>query len=57
MRKPKGSPKYCLFGHVLDSSDPLFDVDSLKEICNPTYAEIYPYNTLKKPISLDPSTL
>ena len=33
-------PKYCLFGHVLDGSDPLDKVDSAEEISNPTYADI-----------------
>ena len=43
-------PKYCLFGHVLDGSDPLDSVDSSKEISNPTYADICK-NSLKKPRS------
>ena len=42
-------PKHCLFGHVLDRSDPLDNVDSSKEISNPTYADIC--NPLKKPRS------
>jgi len=44
-----GYPNHCLFGHVLDGSDPLENVDSSKEISNPTYADIC--NPLKKPRS------
>ena len=44
-----GYPNYCLFGHVLDGSDPLRNVDSSKEISNPTYADIC--NPSKKPRS------
>ena len=44
-----GYPNHCLFGHVLDGSDPLENVDSLKEISNPTYADLC--NPSKKPRS------
>ena len=44
-----GYPTHCVFGHVLDGSDPLEMVDSSKEISNPTYADIC--NPSKKPRS------
>ena len=44
-----GYPTHCVFGHVLDGSDPLEKVDSSKEISNPTYADIC--NPSKKPRS------
>ena len=42
-------PKHCLFGYFLDGSFPLDNVDSSKDISNPTYADIC--NPLKKPRS------
>ena len=44
-----GYPTHCVFGHVLDGSDPLEMVDSSKEISNPTYADIC--NPSRKPRS------
>lgn len=44
-----GYPNHCLFGHVLEGSDPLESIDSLKEISSPTYADIC--NTLMEPRS------
>ena len=48
-RIDNGYPTHCVFGHVLDGSDPLEMVDSSKEISNPTYADIC--NPLMKPRS------
>ena len=44
-----GYPTHCVFGHVLDGSNPLEMVDSSKEISNPTYADIC--NPSRKPRS------
>ena len=44
-------PTHCLFGHILDGSDLLDNVDSSKEISNPTYTYADICNPLKKPRS------
>ena len=46
-------PSNCFFGHVLDRSNSLENLDSSKGISKPTYTETC--NPLKKPRSVGPT--